>query len=385
MKCLRCGAQLKGGCLYCSFCGEETQVMPDYNVLEDDYLVSLLKEENGKPTRQTKQETEGTPRNQAGSMQKRKKPGRQLPLVIACVILILLLIIGIGIKSLIDKKNASSYDYQVSMAQKELVDLNYENALGFYRTALSLRPSDIPVRMAMADIYISQKDDDAAMVLLMEVIDLEKTNQEAYRKLIGLYEKNQDYESIVSLASGITDVDILELFDGYLVAAPVFSKDSGKYEEVLRITLFSVDEDEIYYTTDGTLPDQERGIRYDVKKPIEFDKNGVYELQAICRNANGIYSEVTSATYTIVLAPPKYPKVEPDGGRITEETLVTIETEEDCVLYYTWDGTDPTESSSRYEEPLVVPEGNNILSVLVVNERTGLKSQIYRTNFRYDP
>ena len=45
MKCVKCGAELKQGCLYCSVCGHESQILPDYSVLEDDYLRSLLKEE----------------------------------------------------------------------------------------------------------------------------------------------------------------------------------------------------------------------------------------------------------------------------------------------------------------------------------------------------
>ena len=35
---------IKKGCLYCSVCGHEAQIVSDYNVLEDDYLRSLLKD-----------------------------------------------------------------------------------------------------------------------------------------------------------------------------------------------------------------------------------------------------------------------------------------------------------------------------------------------------
>ena len=47
MKCAKCGAELKKGCLYCSVCGHEAQIVSDYNVLEDDYLRSLLKDGEG--------------------------------------------------------------------------------------------------------------------------------------------------------------------------------------------------------------------------------------------------------------------------------------------------------------------------------------------------
>ena len=45
MKCAKCGAEIKEGCIYCSVCGNAVQIVPDYSVLEDDYLHSLLKEE----------------------------------------------------------------------------------------------------------------------------------------------------------------------------------------------------------------------------------------------------------------------------------------------------------------------------------------------------
>ena len=42
MKCANCGAEIKLGCVYCSVCGKEAQIVPDYNVEED-----ILKEFEG--------------------------------------------------------------------------------------------------------------------------------------------------------------------------------------------------------------------------------------------------------------------------------------------------------------------------------------------------
>ena len=108
-------------------------------------------------------------------------------------------------------------------------------------------------------------------------------------------------------------------------------------------------------------------------------------MKAVCKNDYGIYSDVATRTYRLVSRPPAYPTVTPNGGTVTAMTYVSISAEEDCNIYYTWDGTDPTASSDRYVQPIEVPEGNNILSVLVINRRTGLSSQIYRTNFIYSP
>ncbi len=50
MKCAKCGAELKEGCLYCSVCGHEAQMVNGYSVLEEDYLKALLTDEASKDT-----------------------------------------------------------------------------------------------------------------------------------------------------------------------------------------------------------------------------------------------------------------------------------------------------------------------------------------------
>lgn len=388
MKCVKCGAELKEGCIYCSVCGTEAQIVPDYSVLEDDYLRSLLKEEE--KAEAEKRARQNAPKEKKQTQTKKKQLDSRIPIFVVCGILIVAIIIGVIIKVAIDRRNANSYEYQVEAAEQEYVDKNYENALHYYKTALSLKPSDVPVRLAMADIYTEQAEYDAAMVLLMEVIDLEPQNQTAYERLIRIYEKKEDYDSIIELASGVEDTDILELFEGYLVAAPIISPIEGEYDEYINVILFSIEDYDIYYTLDGTEPDEENGIHYNSgsvsgEKGIPLEESGKYKIRAVCVNEKGIRSEIAEATYDIEAVAPAYAVVTPDGGRITEETTVTIEAEEDCTIYYTWDGTDPTEASLKYQEPLEIPTGNNILSVLVVNDKTGLDSGVYRTNFIYYP
>ena len=388
MKCVKCGAELKEGCIYCSVCGNEAQIVPDYSVLEDDYLRSLLKEEE--KAEAEKRASQNAPKEKKQTQAPKQQMDNRIPIFVVCGVLVVAIFIGIIIKVVIDRKNANSYEYQVSSAEQEYVDKNYENALHYYKTALALKPSDVPVRLAMADIYVEQAEYDAAMVLLMEVIDLEPQNQTAYKRLIQIYEKKEDYGSIIELASGVEDTDILELFEGYLVAAPIISPVEGEYDEYIDVTLFSIEDYDIYYTLDGTEPDKENGIRYTSngtsdKKDITLDEAGKYTVHAVCINEKGISSEIAEATYNIEVVAPAYATVSPDGGRITSETTVTVEAEENCTIYYTWDGTDPTEASLKYLEPLEIPTGNNILSILVVNDKTGLDSGVYRTNFIYYP
>lgn len=386
MKCEKCGAEMKEGCIYCSVCGNEAQMVPDYSVLEDDYLRKLLEEEN-QPASGTKQTNKTGKKNQKKQHAKNSSSqmSNKIPIIIVCCILVIAITAGVIAKLVIDHKNANSYDYQVEMAQQEAIDKNYENALQYYKTALALKPDDMKVRLAMADIYMQQKSYDAAMVLLIEIIDMDELNLEAYKNLIQIYDEKEDYDSIAELSDGITNIEILALFDEYLVAAPVISPVEGTYNEYKDVTIFSMEGFDIYYTMDGSTPDATNGIFYDEDEGIHLDEAGLYQIQAVCVNKKGICSEVASAKYKIEILAPEYATVTPDGGRIAYGTQVTITAEKDCSIYYTWDGTDPTEQSAKYEAPLDIPYGNNILSVLVVNDKTGLDSGVYRTNFIYYP
>lgn len=401
MKCVKCGAELKEGRVYCSVCGNESKIGPDYSVLEDDYLRALLREEE-LPRENVRssvhkaadsQKTGKAPRSEAsaqvtgnGKKPASKKKNSRVPMLAAGCLLVLAILLVVFLKLWVDHRNANSYDYQVRAAKQEMIDRDYENALHYYKTALSLRPDDVPVRLAMAEIYIEQEEYDAAAVLLMEVIDLDAQNKTAYEELIGIYEEKEDYESIAALADGVDDIEILGLFTDYLVAVPVFSPVSGEYDEYLTVELTSLEDFDIYYTLNGKDPDTKNGTRYDEKKDgIVLDEAGSYTIRAVCVNDKGILSEIAEAEYEISVSPPAFATVSPDGGQIETATTVTMEAEENCSIYYTWDGTDPTEASLKYEGPVEIPTGNTVLSVLVVNDQTGLNSGVYRTNFIYYP
>ena len=375
MKCAKCGAELKEGCLYCSVCGHEAQMVNGYSVLEEDYLKALLTDEASKDT--SSEETENQKKKAEGHHKKKK----QTPWIVLGCVAAVVVVIAIGAIAYVRYQNNNSYDYQIEMAEKELVDLNYEKALSYYKNALTLSPNDINGRAAMAEIYLARKEYDSALVLEMEIINLDKKNKEAYQGLITIYEAKGQYDKITELASTVTDTDLLELFSGYIVAEPVFYPDEGTYDVYTEVTIFSIEECDIYYTLDESDP-KKNGILY-TDAGIELDDVGKYTIKAVCKNDKGIYSDVVTCKYKTEAKAPDYPEVTPDGGTMDDITFVVITADEGCSIYYTWDGTDPTDTSARYTEPIEVPEGNNILSIIVVNDKTKLTSEIYRTNFIY--
>lgn len=370
MKCTKCGAELKVGCIYCSVCGQEAQIVSDYNVLEDEYLRALIEEEN-------KPETKETPKPAPAKKKKKKKIWPWILLLILILITVAAVVFVIQYKKYL---NANSYTYQVERAESELTDRNYENALSYYKNALRLEPNDIKVRLSMAEIYLERKDYESAMVLLMDIINLDEDNLDAYEMLIQIYEKQKDYESIVQLLDTVTNDKVLKLFTNYIVEEPKILESDGSHEGYVDIVLQS--DYEIFYTLDGSDPIQ-CGQKYEEK--IQLEEPDTYELKAVCQNEKGIYSDIVEKTIKVELKAPDIPTVTPDGGSFYEETLISIEVPQGCSAYYTLDNTAPSTASTKYEAEFVLPAGKTVLRVILVDEITGLQSEEYRKQFTYMP
>ena len=105
----------------------------------------------------------------------------------------------------------------------------------------------------------------------------------------------------------------------------------------------------------------------------------------MCKDRDGNYSEPMEEIYNIKFAIPNMPVVSPDGGQFYKDTSITISSDSGTTVYYTWDGSTPDKNSHKYTGALTVPEGNNILSVIAINDKTGAASQVLKTNFIYYP
>lgn len=379
MKCVNCGANIKDGSVYCPVCGKEAQVVNGYTSLEDDLLHSLLREGVENETGQQSSYKNKLTKEERLRIQKKKQ---QMPILVTCCILIVFILIGIGIKTYVDYKNDNSYEYQMEMAANEVIDHNYELALQYYSRALAIRPTDITCRMEMVEINLLRSDYDAAIVLLQEVIQLDAEHHKAFEQLIEIYEERNQFDQIRTLAKFAKKPQIQALFEEYLIEKPVLYPESGKHKTAITVTMVSVADEPIYYTLDGSNP-TEHGILY--VKGINLNQTGEFVIRAVCKNIeNGVYSEEVKVNYSLAIEPPAAPKTSPAGGSVfSEMTYVTLYAEEDCSIYYTWDGSTPTNASDKYSIPLAIPEGEHILSAIAINEQTGLVSAVMQELFTY--
>lgn len=384
MKCIKCGAEIKSEFNMCPYCGTAVQMVPDYNVYDEDDINVILEEtkdvesKNNKAyIREQKEKKEQERKKAMKAAQLKKEHTKKIAIIGSCVATIVL-ILGIIIGIVINKN--TSYDYQMKQADAAMFEEDLDKAEKLYKKALSIEPEDTKVRIKLADLYIIKGEKESAIKLLNEVISTDASNLEAYKRFYTIYSEEDNSEAILELIDGVTDNKILAVFGDYIVKAPEFSEVSGEFGKILRIDMKAKKGLDIYYTLDGTDP-KKRGIKYE--DTIELLTEGEHTIKAVTKNKEGYYSQEVSETYVIKFETPEDPIVSPDGGTFTSPAYVNITVPEDCTAFYTWDRTDPTLYSSVYGAPLLIPEGYNVLSVVIVDNYSGLQSAVYRGAFEY--
>ena len=384
MKCSKCGAEIETGSVFCKKCGEPVQMVPDYNILEDDFLISLLDEQqNAKQESKTSEEkavkSEKNTSNRVGKESTKKQNGFAalwknkkaragiIAGIIALVILIVFLVLYL-----------TSYDHYVAKGKAADTKEEYTEALTYYNRAIKKNDAKAKAKILAANDYMKLTEYDKAEELLLSVIEKDSDNVAAYKSLIVLYLTTGSYDKLDFLQAQVTNQKIIDLFNDHLVSAPVFSVDGGKYDDDVIIELHAKT-GKIYYTLDGSDP-TDGGILY--TEPFTL-KEGTTTVQAVCEDGEKV-SEVIEKRYKISYADPEAPVVIPAGGSFTTPTTITVEVPEGASVYYTWDGTTPTQSSAKYTAPIDMMEGNNILSLLLVDKH-GKTSSVSEYNYKYIP
>ena len=272
----------------------------------------------------------------------------------------------------------TSYDHYVAKGKAADTKEEYTEALTYYNRAIKKNDAKAKAKILAANDYMKLTEYDKAEELLLSVIEKDSDNVSAYKSLIVLYLTTDSYDKLDFLQAQVTNQKIIDLFNDHLVSAPVFSVDGGKYDDDVIIELHAKT-GKIYYTLDGSDP-TEGGILY--TEPFML-KEGTTTVQAVCEEGEKV-SEVIAKRYKISYADPEAPVVIPAGGSFTTPTTITVEVPEGASVYYTWDGTTPTQSSAKYTAPIDMKEGNNILSLLLVDKH-GKTSNVSEYNYKYIP
>lgn len=377
MKCKYCDKEIESGLLYCPFCGKSVQLVPEYNVLEEELLSKIVEDKDrskedfaeGVYAKSKLEESNKAVKNEAG-----KKVNKHFILSIFLVIVIVL----VGASIIFYLNYTNSFSYKLSKARDAEEEQRYTAALTYYKEAYELDASSFDAVYGMAKIYYNLKEYDEAIEAFKLALDTDSENVEIYSYLLLCYSKQNDMDSIYELAESTDNEGVLSLVSEYIIIPPEFSLEGGNYEDDITIFLTATDDCQIFYSTNGKDP-RVSGKLFTNEIIL---KEGTTTVKAVSLNESGEYSEVVSKTYNISYTTLGIPSVSPNGGTFTTDQLITIDVPAGGKAYYSWDGSDPVKNGLLYEEPFPVIEGSSVLSVVIIDKR-GNRSSTYHGEFHY--
>lgn len=395
MKCPNCGAEMSEGSLYCEHCGEDIHIVPDYepevefnisqslhHIMEDvkqetqrqdNMEKELFREEerfreSGREWAEYREDAEDWSSGHFAADRASGEDDRHKRVVLLALgICGLLLLILAGTGGLMAYQH-NSYEYQLQKAISYTAQDKYEKAIAYYNRALELDSKDIEVRFALAEAYLMKGNKIEYEYLLRDIIRDENANEDqlerAYGKLITIYKARSEYDTIHEILQASKSEKIKETYQNYIAKAPEFSYQEGSYTEIVPLKLTSVAEGKIYYTLDGSEPD-ESSLLYTA--PIFLD-NGDYVIKAYFVNEYGVASECVTKEYHISIELVSAPEISVISGDYYVPTLIEVMDLEDQEVYYTTDGTDPDRHSTPYTRPIPMPLGKSHYKFVYVME-----------------
>lgn len=388
MKCPKCGRELEEGKLLCEFCGEEVNMVPDFDIEleaeihknlsnmvenislhdEEEYIEELLEEE----------ELKESLRDYFSPKDKKdvKKGRKILPFFVLAIVVVVVLVFTIHVTTQTIQKN--SYEYQYNKAVECATIDHYDEAVVYLERAVALRPSDIDGRFLLAKYYDKSGQRQSAVLVLEELLKLESDRkEEIYDLLLKILESRQDYKKMGELLKECEVDRIVSKYNKYAALQPIFNKEEGVYDELISITLKGNTEGFVYYTLDGSAPNKNSMV---YETPILLE-SGDYIIKALFVNMYGIESDIMTKTYYINLSVPQEPDINLESGNYDKPQMIEVYHADDTKIFYTTDGTTPTEKSTRYTEPVEMPYGVSNFAIVAIND-AGVQSPVVKRTFQ---
>lgn len=385
MICPKCGNELKPGTLYCEECGEEIKIVPEFDPEIENSITQILndvadaaKEEIGimddvrvAPEFDPVEESE---------KQDKKDYRKDVRLVMIMGFAFLGILVIFSFVWLILNYKYSNYDYQLKKAKQYVSEGDLVNAADTYRHILEIKKNDPLATYYLANVNLAMEDEEGALLLYKEIVADDDADTDlkynSCKSIVDIYVSREDYQSISDFLAAIGDNDITDSFQKYKCKEPEFSYNEGTYDTVIPLKLTSDTSGNIYYTLDGTDPTTGSDI---YSSPI-FLETGDYEVRAFIVNSFGVASRVVTKAYHIDITDTTAPEVLTYSGDYDTPTFIEVEVLDDCRVFYTTDGTDPTNESLEYRNPINMPLGKSEFK-FVSYSKDGVASEITTRNY----
>ena len=414
--------------MYCSVCGEEIRIVPDYEpeifielsesissiaedfetekeepaagepiTAEEDsrqelksslrrvFEASFLKDGEERQRDRTEgiyreDHTEDNSEAERGKNTRQSKKGskksapRLLPAVVVTAATI---VVALFLVAIFRFNRYYDFDIQYASALSMHDEGRYEDSLGIAKHALSINKDEDKTKFLIADDYYELKKYDESNAVLFSMLSEDgMPDVNVYDRIINNYLAEENYDGIVELISNSGDEQIKERYQVYFASAPVFGSSGGEYENDLEVTLSSDAPGVIYYTTDGSVPDIDSTV---YKYPIKVEE-GDTTISAVFVNEYGISSQEVSETFSVSYPQAREPKLLVSGGSYEVPRLIRVEYPEGYKVYYTTNGKDPDTGSNEYSKALDMPIGSSQYKFVAIDEK-GRVSEIVSVEY----
>ncbi len=353
MKCPECGEEIRDGMLFCSHCGGEIRIVQDYVPGVDEIVADMEAAVASELAETDKEESTGGRQIRAVPGRRRSRRKRLSPLtgkIAACCVLVLV-VASVGILDFLHQNAA----YQYKMALEWMEKKNYGRARPYAERAAELEPENVDYLIGFLFCLNETELGEETVPLCLQIIELDPSCQAAYKTLISVYESEKEYEKINEILLSCKEEQILSQYPSYLAKPPEFSFKGGVYNETLSLKLQGNTKGTVYYTMDGSAPD-ENSLVY--ASPI-FLEAGNYQIRAVFVNDYGVVSDEAKETYYVDVTVPEAPVLTPESGEYSRPTLLRVTAGENCSVYYTTDGSQPSKDSTEYTGPIPMPVGTS--------------------------
>ena len=166
--------------------------------------------------------------------------------------------------------------------------------------------------------------------------------------------------------SGLSPVASATYTINPVLPPPVFSIPAGTYSSAQTVSISdSTSGATIYYTTNGTTPTTS-STKYSGAITVSTSEI----LQAIATETSYTNSSASSASYTITLPaiPPTYSL--PSGTYTGAQTVSINDATPGATIYYTTNGTTPTNASQKYSGPITISASETIEAMAAASSCT---------------
>ena len=379
--CTNCGAQFADDELFCPVCGQEVQLVPDFETIES----KIAQSEKEKEEAERKREEERRFQEQMEQQKKRRMHKLVLMFVLIAAAVI---IVTVSVVTAIRSRTVNTFDYQYAQAQECYANKDYTGALEHLKKALGYEPENDDANLLLAKTEYQLDQNDEAAKVLESLLDRNGSLEEAYELLFQIYQDDSQPEKIQARLKKCSLSDILEKFSRFNPQPPVISPEGNTYNDVVKVEITADGTGEIRYTTDGTDPEK-NSVLYTGK--LELSQEGTITVKAVLVTADGLVSDPAEAEYTISYDVPDAPVISPVSGTYkkmeTDEVnsyhsgsvssssgeentaqRITIKVPSGYTCYYSWDSK-PDKSSKKYTGPVEMKLGDHVFYAVLCSKQ----------------